>query len=76
MVDIIEKRVQLVLDDPVATASSIQNLLDAVDTIVDDIATANHSAYRPSPAAIAQAQRLRAARGRLVDKLDAVTNDN
>lgn len=66
----IEQQIKHYLEDPAATTAMLQDLLDTVDVTLDDADTADRSAYRPSPGAIAQAQRLRAARGRLVDKID------
>ena len=66
----IEQRVKVCIEDPAVTIATLQDLIDTIDITVDDVATANRSAFRPSPAAVAQAQRLHAARGRLVDKID------
>ena len=65
----IESRIKVCIEDPAATIATLQDLIDTIDIAVEDIATSNRSAYRPSPAAVAQAQRLHAARSRLVDKL-------
>ena len=68
----IEHRIKICIEDPAATVATLQDLIDTIDITVDDIATSYRSAYRPSPGAVSQAQRLHAARSQLVDKLTEI----